>query len=757
MRDNDVTKKRVPVSSTNKLGIARKFLGQLQKVYPNISIKFQRITTPDGTEYFVSDYHGRKTIEIVDGVRIDECSMYVETGIYHVPPDDLYSNAQNPVIEYKLTYFPDNTPDWFGEIGIEYEDEAYTISYADNFRIESGSRITNPYDETLSLSPNVTVFNNIIHKHPASKWTGLARLFMQSIYSSYRDDLNAISIGEYLWDIGDVTLGGYLLKSHFNIFRDDNSLTYKVIEVFNTSLVVKTLQLSVCGQTLLEWYRANEASIEDEKERCKIEAYIFSGATIGDKEQIISFDAGAVGSALYYSWKSNSNGTKFAVVTQWQDTTNYQYESTLSEISLNYDNTKEDGERFSVSVLQNTSARYFLTPGIDRLWTPNGTFGGMSMLVPYPFNASGTEPIGGSAPVYCFYEKTDELKIVYFRGSMPTTQGATEEGWMDKGAPCFTDLPSYTSIDSHYRYSHGFDEPVVQENGHDEYREWWTMEHLCGVLGGSCLNTLNEPCCTFTCRTDGLCPGYDPPLPENEDLWPTTSLRGRTKIGSWKIHDTIDSGVTGNGNSMLIIPYDDAAAVFVVNHQERQTTLTQIDHRSQTSAYLGDHFYGSWTQCTQLEYGTHGEPPVPNPRIAPSTCYPSKPADTDWDCCVLEPEQCISGSCRPPQPCGGDGPYSYGLPHKLQWDLMGGLTRTFDGPAYSSSLTEVLYNINGSTSFVGGAWSTMLNAEVWANPFVEKEVRCRTSAVYKLTIHSEDSGGDGVYQNGKYKYYIGWQ
>lgn len=327
-----------------------------------------------------------------------------------------------------------------------------------------------------------------------------------------------------------------------------------------------------------------DLALSDEDLR-KLEAYLLADASIGQGEYTQSMPS-LDGEPLYYGWHFNRKGDKADIVTLsnyyqgegpgaiLKHLKAYHYRMTAAELpTYNPDvdiSTANRPLNFTFDTVENATA----TPqqNSELVWKPDPESGLMIYHYWHGCLESYNDDIYGEAPLYCFYNAADELKVLRHK----------RQGLGNQNDPA--------SIDDVYNYTYTCDHGEVERTyeGYDDHKrqgfllgdeitatyDTGTGQYANAVVSAQADGTtatldrsvFPQYAVVFVNNAVADC-GYEWPLPWDgagnthhiENTW-------GMQVSSNRVQGT----ASGAGDAVAIIPYYDAESVYLGKYQSSQ-------------------------------------------------------------------------------------------------------------------------------------------------------------------------------------------
>lgn len=431
-----------------------------------------------------------------------------------------------------------------------------------------------------------------IQNVPPSMFTGRTRLFVQAQYGSR-------FTGE--WGFTASVDGQPFLvhDSGLSIDSSVNSTTVIYFDEIDNSYFVLSVStiISIRPLILPKWAKALRAKITESDwtitEKQRAEAYVLGHATISRESFFVPGDI-LPNRPIAYGWKANWKGDKLDMVNVTEQhigplPADYKFISNHYRISIARDITKSlnESDRWSYSVdLIEGPVDWVALFGISNVWVPNYVkndytlrrYEGDTFTATFNFS---------NAPIYCFYDSSDNLVIVRY-SHIKTALGLTTvheysgrtgglvSGWDDVNLQWGAYGPNYTCTS--ITFSSYFSQSVAVDFG----------EHVsCAGKSktGIDIETLTGyPPTSFIGGISGtISPGVDSP-----DYAIYTAAVAASS-GTVICYSTGDAVHTSNGSDMtaascaLIVPMDDCESFYssalelqVITHGDKYVGVINI-------------------------------------------------------------------------------------------------------------------------------------------------------------------------------------
>jgi hypothetical protein len=262
---------------------------------------------------------------------------------------------------------------------------------------------------------------------PPSVFTGMMRLYMQAYYGADNELTNQFSLkatpaGDWLLYCGILQIGFW---SHLSggIVRvgEDDDLDFRYVAISSLpgggNYIVHEYPIVVAAAATpaINDYRDVESSDEDKE---KALAYIFAHSRIRSTTPRVvdTFELDNEGASACYGWHFNNAGTKASIcLTELfiDGSDKWNYDS--SEVTLTFaEEIEPDGSITLVldSVSETDKVRWCDKANVD-IWRPNADNITCSRVYyTYPFSNRPTQYSYTDAPIYCWYNKEDDLQVV---------------------------------------------------------------------------------------------------------------------------------------------------------------------------------------------------------------------------------------------------------------------------------------------------------------------------------------------------------
>jgi len=270
---------------------------------------------------------------------------------------------------------------------------------------------------------------------PPSMYSGKLRLFIQSLYAS-----QATFKGTRRWQpvsfsgvpgirvsttSGNTSLLNTSANSH-GIYTDDDG-NYWLVYIFkdgNYKVQITRMTPTPCGKNIIAWLKNAGLSRED---KAIAEAYVLADITI-DSEFRFTRDTGIPathGSSVAYGWSFTWGGDKASIVMlegSGSGPTSVN-ESTRVTINLHRDSIEfapsastpiqEESARWTISVDAQYKGAWMTEFSFQNIWIPDYTSNQLVL-----FQDLNTSIVSqGSGELYCFYDKSDTLKVIAIEAS----------------------------------------------------------------------------------------------------------------------------------------------------------------------------------------------------------------------------------------------------------------------------------------------------------------------------------------------------
>ena len=604
-----------PETSIRYLGFARTLLGNLRlgMALAEIPVAARVVTLPDGTVIRVVCACGVNQIfinneDILKEQPPNECEFLVESGVVHyfvpgvnriiedIAPGTLYRGEKDQVPLSKNNLAPVTiTGDDKSIIDLlpMGEHEGLSLSY----NIPLLNVVDADPDKVIAEKEALFAKIDTVSRFPSSLYSGKLQLFLQAIYGTpvplFRLGYQKVEFGIDFLVLDSVEI--HFESSHttgiitraIKVGTPQGRIDYFIVSLETnenkTSVLIRKIVLSECGQRLLDFvlylaqteYKDRLNSNEWKELFTRFEAYWFSTARIKINIVASATLPGLIGTPFSLNgWTFSWNGEKAHLVTHEMVSLgggNSKRVARLYSIAITASLASDGTDQFSLALTLDESAEYQIRPGKDLIWYYDYRLDEMVTVVtqgnPTPF---------GDAPIVCYYDVEDVLRIVRYSYQAETV--ATPE----PGYEIAPDLYCYsinnqtaasevvnlywgTVITAGFYCEGVFDTRI--RSGQHEYHRTHTLTIDPGPVpqapvydGTNYLGASNN---AIPMQSFGLFGGFSA-YPVQLGTWVL-----RTAKFTDTLHiETIDSVVS---ESLLILPKDDVRSVYYGSYQIKTT------------------------------------------------------------------------------------------------------------------------------------------------------------------------------------------
>lgn len=370
-------------------------------------------------------------------------SFYLSSNMMNGMISDIEGGlSQKPEVYWGITIPPPLYKSDYGIFSTGIPDGTRGCAVGNTYQSRADTALLFPTIPNGYNSTGYITKKTIMDAFPGSIFTGMAKLFVQSMYGSDRNDLE-LSIDAELNLVGfEVPLVAKLVTETsatlplrpytmgYNVvFLENNGVYTIAIMIANMfSFQVRSLETS---NPLAVRILAKYATFTDPEERQKIQSYLLSVCLVGDVIQDWTDINGMsyLGNPLNYSWKFSNDGTKGVMVVQRSAGVS-SFNTIFTKIVLNISYEFVDGElRMTTDASVNSvgSISSFLTNihvsqpyGQDVEWLAGNVPGG--------YTPDDGQISTGTAIVYAYFEDNTIVDVTVAQATtFPTTTVTPED------------------------------------------------------------------------------------------------------------------------------------------------------------------------------------------------------------------------------------------------------------------------------------------------------------------------------------------